>query len=108
MVALGLFSVPGPEVFNDVVSLMAGAAALGGMSAATGEAVDRTIRFLPSGTPKRPPGMPHHLRVRSHRFYRGAGAVPELPDPLRLTSRHQLLDGRRRGHAQLRRHRGGR
>jgi len=59
--------------------------------------VDRTIRFLTSGTPKRPPGMPHHLRVRSHRFYRGAGAVPELPDPLRLTSRHQLLDGRRRG-----------
>ena len=63
MVALGLFSVPGPEVFNDCVSLMAGAAALGGMSAATGEAVDRTIRFLTSGTPKRPPGMPHHVLV---------------------------------------------
>jgi hypothetical protein len=49
MVALGLFSVPGHEVSNDVVSLMAGAAALGGMSPATGEAVDRTIKFLTAG-----------------------------------------------------------
>ncbi len=51
LVAVGLFGVPDPEVFNDVVSPVAGAAALGGMSAATGEAVDRTIRFLTSGSP---------------------------------------------------------
>jgi hypothetical protein len=63
LVALGWLGVPDPEVFNDVVSMMAGAAALGGMSAATGEPVDRTIRFLTSGTPRRPPGMPHHVLV---------------------------------------------
>ncbi len=58
----GMFSVPDPEVFRRFVSLAAGAAALGGMSAATGEAVERLTSWL-TGGPPRPPGMPHDVLV---------------------------------------------
>jgi hypothetical protein len=60
---LGFFSVPDPEVFKGFVALLAGGAALGGLSASTGEAVDRLIDFLTAGAPARPAGMPHHVLV---------------------------------------------
>lgn len=61
-ISVGLFGVPDPEVARSVVALAAGSAAFGGMSVATGEAVDRVIALF-SGGPPRPAGMPGHVVV---------------------------------------------
>jgi hypothetical protein len=60
--SVGLFAVPNPETFRAFMSLAAGAAALGGMSNVTGDAVDHLVSWL-SGSSPRPAGMPHRVLV---------------------------------------------
>jgi hypothetical protein len=60
--SVGLFAVPNPETFRAFMSLAARAAALGGMSSVTGEAVDHLVSWL-SDSSARQAGMPRHVLV---------------------------------------------
>jgi hypothetical protein len=62
VIARAVFAVPDPEVFRAWVSLAAGAAAVGGLSSVTAEAVDGLVSFV-TGGPPRPTGWPRHILV---------------------------------------------
>ncbi|HTW07311.1 MAG TPA: hypothetical protein VME46_07365 [Acidimicrobiales bacterium] len=62
LTALGVFTVADPEVFQSVVAMATGAAAIGGMSVATGKAVDTMVSLAGAG-PRRPTGMPRRVLV---------------------------------------------
>jgi hypothetical protein len=62
-VELALFRSSDPEVVANVVAMMLGAAALGGASQVTGEAVDSIMKwFAPAANDRR--GLPHRLLFR--------------------------------------------
>jgi hypothetical protein len=62
IVALGRFSVSDPNAFRAFATLTLGAAALGGFSAVTGEAIQRSLDFL-AGPEEPRPEMPHRVLV---------------------------------------------
>ena len=60
--AVGRFTVFDPNTFRAVAGFMAGAAALGGMSSVTGQAVEMTLDLL-CGPVRPSPQLPHHVLV---------------------------------------------
>ena len=62
ILALGRFSVADPNAFRAFATLTLGAAALGGLSSVTGEAVQRSLDFL-AGPEEPRPEMPHRVLV---------------------------------------------
>ena len=62
IVALGRFNVADPNAFRAFATLTLGAAALGGFSSVTGEALQRSLDFL-AGPEEPRPELPHRVLV---------------------------------------------